>query len=93
MANSTLKELLREYIKEQKFTSSDDILKSLKQLFSDVLDLEHISYKMKMMKLVMLLKMQLRLVIEVLIQRHFMKMKKVLEEVLENQIFQERNYL
>lgn len=31
------KDLLREYIKEQKFTSSDDILKSLKQLFSDVL--------------------------------------------------------
>lgn len=31
------KDLLREYIKEQKFTSSDDILKALKQLFSDVL--------------------------------------------------------
>lgn len=31
------KDLLREYIKEQQFTSSDDILKSLKQLFSDVL--------------------------------------------------------
>ena len=30
------KDLLREYIKEQKFTSSDDILKALKQLFSDV---------------------------------------------------------
>lgn len=31
------KELLREYIKEQKFTSADDILAGLKEMFRDVL--------------------------------------------------------
>lgn len=31
------KELLRNYIKEQKFTDSNDILKSLKELFRDIL--------------------------------------------------------
>lgn len=31
------KELLREYIQEQKFTSSKDILDALKDMFKDVL--------------------------------------------------------
>lgn len=31
------KELLREYIKEQNFSSSDDILVGLKEMFRDVL--------------------------------------------------------
>ena len=31
------KELLREYIKEQKFTSANDILNGLKEMFRDVL--------------------------------------------------------
>ena len=32
-----LNELLRNYIKEQNFTDLDDILKSLKELFRDII--------------------------------------------------------